>query len=38
MRLTIHYNLKLCPRGKWEERRLIETVLSMISGGAGSGV
>jgi hypothetical protein len=31
-------NLKLCPRGKWEERRLIETVLSMISGGNGSGV
>jgi hypothetical protein len=31
-------NLKLCPRGQWEERKLIETVLSMISGGNGSGV
>jgi hypothetical protein len=31
-------NLKLCPRGSWGERKLIETVLSMISGGNGSGV
>jgi len=31
-------NLKLCPRGRWDERKLIETVLSMISGGTGSGV
>lgn len=31
-------NLKLCPRGSWSERKLIETVLSMISGGNGSGV
>jgi hypothetical protein len=31
-------NLKLCPRGRWSERKLIETVLSMISGGNGSGV
>jgi hypothetical protein len=25
-------NLKLCPRGRWGERRLIETVLSMLTG------
>lgn len=31
-------NLKLCPRGRWGERKLVETVLSMISGGTGSGV
>ena len=31
-------NLKVCPRGRWGERKLIETVLSMISGGTGSGV
>jgi hypothetical protein len=31
-------NLKLCPRGSWDERKLVETVLSMISGGTGSGV
>lgn len=31
-------NLKVCPRGRWGERKLIETVLSMISGGNGSGV
>jgi len=24
-------NLKLCPRGRWGQRRLVETVLSMIS-------
>jgi len=24
-------NLKLCPRGHWDQRRLIETVLSMLS-------
>jgi len=28
-------NLKLCPRGRWGERRLVETVLSMISGVCG---
>jgi hypothetical protein len=31
-------NLKVCPRGRWGERKLIETVLSMISGATGSGV
>jgi len=31
-------NLKVCPRGRWDERKLIETVLSMVSGGTGSGV
>ena len=31
-------NLKLCPRGSWSQRKLIETVLSMISGGNGSGI
>ena len=25
-------NLKLCPRGRWGERRLVETVLSLIDG------
>ncbi len=25
-------NLKLCPRGRWNQRRLVETVLSMLSG------
>lgn len=24
-------NLKLCPRGAWEDRRLVETVLSMLT-------
>jgi hypothetical protein len=24
-------NLKLCPRGEWEERMLVETVLSMLT-------
>jgi len=24
-------NLKLCPKGKWNERRLVETVLSMLT-------
>ena len=24
-------NLKLCPRGEWEERILVETVLSMLT-------
>jgi hypothetical protein len=28
-------NLKLCPRGRWGERRLVETVLSMLSGVCG---
>lgn len=31
-------NLKLCPRDRWPERKLIETLLSMISGGNGNGV
>lgn len=31
-------NLKLCPRRRWGERKLIETVLSMLSGGNGSGI
>ena len=26
-------NLKVCPRGRWGERRLVETVLSMLNGG-----
>ena len=25
-------NLKLCPKGRWNERRLIETILSMVTG------
>jgi hypothetical protein len=25
-------NLKLCPRGEWEDRMLVETVLSMLTG------
>ena len=25
-------NLKLCPKGTWNERRLIETILSMVTG------
>ena len=24
-------NLKLCPRGEWEDRMLVETVLSMLT-------
>ena len=28
-------NLKLCPRGRWGQRRLVETVLSMIRGVCG---
>jgi hypothetical protein len=31
-------NLKVCPRDRWPERKLIETLLSMISGGNGNGV
>jgi hypothetical protein len=31
-------NLKVCPRGRRGERKLVETVLSMVSGGTGSGV
>ena len=31
-------NLKVCPRGRWGERKLVETVFSMVSGGTGSGV
>jgi hypothetical protein len=25
-------NLKLCPRGEWEDRMLVETVLAMLTG------
>ena len=28
-RRAIPTNLKLCPRGEWEDRMLVETVLSM---------
>ena len=28
-------NLKLCPRGRWGERKLVETVLSMFTGTLG---
>lgn len=31
-------NLMVCRRGRWGARKLVETVLSMISGGTGSGV
>jgi len=26
-----HTNLKLCPRGEWQDRMLVETVLSMLT-------
>ena len=30
-------NLQLCPRGEWQDRMLVETVLSMLTLVAGSG-
>src|SRR6267143_403572 len=30
-------NLKVCPRGEWQDRMLVETVLSMLTVVAGSG-
>ena len=30
-RKAIQVNLKLCPRGEWQDRLLVETVLSMLT-------